>query len=294
MTMFTKLTSIVAILAFLTLGVRAQKAADIEAGAKGVTASLASVDVLRGELEALNRQTQQTLRVLLSSKAAIEKAGMKQAATDIGALAQAIQQLEAQTNDNIRIIARIRTEGAGDEGDPLGELEKRITTASKSRNLKQQESALIELCEEVKESKRLRPFIGVLHYRTGEALRKRANLLLVKQTSTDTRNAEILLKRACKSYEAAATAKIDDVADTSIGSSSKASSLYQLVRVYGSLYLGYSRLSSSSAKRKANAYGWKANQTFLKLQTDHPDAMLDRQRRAVETASRDIERMKGR
>lgn len=276
----------------------AQSIADLEKAYKAAAEVGKSVDELTRHLDALNMQARRTLRVLRASRGDIKRAGQEKPAADMGALLKAVEKLTSELDAHMEAITRIRSEGAGDEGDPLGVLQTRIATALEPTDIKKQEAGLLALKKTTGKDPRMQPFIGLLHYQIGEVLRKRASQLLSKNSKRETPKAEALLESAIRSYELTVSDRTKDVLNTSTGSSTKASALYRLVQVKGVLYDGYDRLAKASKnkvlRRKADKLGEYARQKFMRLREKYPKARLSDGRLAVDAALRDAQRMRAR
>jgi hypothetical protein len=265
-----------------------QSAADLEKGANASREAHESVDFVSERLAGVHRDVQATLAVLRASYATLSEVGLKQAATDIAAQITALTATEKHLNEQIRTLARLRTDGAPAASDPLQDVLVRIASArvrstSKDR-LSERMSKLGTLLKDVTESAELQPFVGLVHYHIADTYFDQAVAAIGRKQD---RSAKKLYGRAIKSFERAADDAVPEIRNTGVGTSLKAAAIYRIVVLHAAIYQSPGTTSGDKKKHRRSANRW-----FDILRKQYASESLGDQRNVVSEARRQALRMR--
>ncbi len=275
-----------AILVTPALSIGAQSLADLARSKDAIQSASVSIDLLVAKTQELQQQIDVTLKALEQSKKDVERVQNTPAATEIGALAHAVEQLQKRLAEQVATITRIQRDGAGAKGDPVGATMKAIDEALAGDDAAAQAKRLRRLAREV-EDERGR---ALVHYHVGEAHRRIAE---VEQSRGRVQQALGELKRAADHYEKSAAC--DEDLDSAVGTSLLGSARCRLVQVESAMCRAYwdsfKRSGNRTARSHANRLRRSVSEHFAVLEERHLEDWLDEKENVVHTAYADVHRL---
>lgn len=285
-----RLASFLLVAALVAPKLGAQGIGDLAKGERAIEAAAAAVDRLIAQLESLRTEADRTLVVLEEAKKGASGAKRMDAVMEIGALEEAARKLREQVEEQLAKISRIDLHGAGAKGHLLEVLRARIAEVLAKPGPKAQAKSLRRLRSDLGDS----PYISLLDYHLGEALREQAK---TERDHGRTSQAVIKYRQAVQSYENAIVKDVrHDIRDV-VGTSLRASALCRCIQVEAALYLAYAdkarRLGDGQAAKHARDFAMSATARFNDLKKNHSqDRLADGQSSPVGEVMRDVERMK--